>query len=239
MINLNELNFTKDNDEWYFEEYFSPITEFCESYSNLSGYVSVWVKQHDYDNETYLEKPHKYQENAFNYFVENTELVLNALCNGIIEYYPKMLQEYNLEDIPELKNLSLSTISDVKKTISIDVINIIGQSKDDFGYLGFSGRCPWDPEHGFGVVMHKDRVVKIEDADIADSNLDIIYEDKMSKEEWNAFNEEMEKNRVENLAKYEKEREEILRRENEERKASQQEEKKLEEKNIIKKWWQF
>lgn len=233
------MNFTKDNDEWYFEEYFSPITEFCVSYSNLIGYVNVWVKQYDYDNETYLEKPHKYQENAFNYFVENTELILNALCKGIIEYYPKMLQEYNLEDIPEFKNLSLNTIADVKKTISINTLNIIGQSKDDIGYLGFSGSCPWNPEHGFGVLMHKDRIIKIDDADIADSNLYLIYEDKMSVEEWKNYNEEMEQNKTKNLAKYEKEKEEILQQENEERKVSQPEQITIEEKNNFKKWWQF
>lgn len=240
MINLQNYNFTNEDNEWYFEEHLGEIAEFKDKY----GYVNFWVAQYDYDNEIYLEKPHKYQENALNYFMENTELVLNALCNGIIEYYPKMLQEYNLEDIPEFKNLSLKTIFDVKNTISINVINIIGQSKDDIGYLGISGNCPWDPDHGFGVVMHKDRVVKIEDADIADSNLYIIYEDKMSKEEWKAFNEEMEKNRVENFAKYEKEREEILQKELEEKKETQLKETQLKEKTIqekknIKKWWQF
>lgn len=223
MSSLNKYNFTNDDDEWYFEEYFDKVTEFEDSYSNSKGYVSFWVDSYDYDNEAHLIKPHNYQESAFKYFVENTEKILNALCIGIIEYYPKVIQEYNLENIPELKDVKVKTIDDVKNTISIDVIHILGQSKDDIGYLGFSGRCPWDPEHGFGVVMHRDRVVKIEDADVASSNLYIILEDKMTKEEWKAFTDDMERQRAESLAKYEEEKKLNLGKEQQELKVEKTE----------------
>ena len=235
MINLQNYSFTKENDEWYFEEYLSEIAEFKDKY----GYVSFWVNEYDYDNETFLEKPHKYQEEALNFFIENTELVLNALCKGIIEYYPKMLKEFGREDYSELRNLPLKSIADVKNTISISAIYILGQSKNDIGYLGFSGDCPWDPEHGFGIVMHKDNVIKIEDADIANSNLYVIYEDKMTKEEWKAFNEKLEKNRAENLIKYEKEKNEILNQESIKQKEIEVEENTSQGKLITKKWWQF
>ncbi len=37
--------------------------------------------------------------------------------------------------------------------------------KEDFAYIGFELGCSWDEEHGVGVMMHKDRIVAIGQAE--------------------------------------------------------------------------
>lgn len=40
-------------------------------------------------------------------------------------------------------------------------------TKNGLPYVGFSFSCPWDSEHGLGVMMHKDRVIDIGDDEMA------------------------------------------------------------------------
>lgn len=267
-VKLEYYNFTDEYDEWYFEEYLSSIAEFKDSSSNLKGYLEVWVDTWGGENYQSFEKPQKFQEKAFDYFIENQEKILNALCNGVIEHYPKMMKMYKVEEFntefgfPELKN-----IDDVKKIISIQYLKVLGEEKDNFGYLGFACSCPWDEEHGVRITMHKDRVISVDDDSSYDADEEIL-KDKMTEEEWKAYNEERERIKKENLAKYYKEQEEIKQRELEENLIRQNKEqekilqKEIEENNVqnvqkessfeenikttntkeiktSKKWWQF
>lgn len=230
MKGLQKYNFAKGDSEWHFEEEISEIVGFIESKANFNDYVAFWVEERDLVNNDYFDKPQEFQENAFNYFVKNTDLIFDSICNGIIEYYPKLMKQYKVTDynaqfgFPELKS-----ISDVKNLISIDAVHIIGQGKNNYGYIGVQGSCSWNPEHGFGVIMHKDRVVAIGDADTAFSNhYYIIRKDIMTPEEWKAYKKELKRRKAENLAKAQKEYEEKLQRELEEKEAA-----------LKKKWWKF
>ncbi|QHS56587.1 hypothetical protein GWR56_13920 [Mucilaginibacter sp. 14171R-50] len=45
--------------------------------------------------------------------------------------------------------------------------------KDEVAYIKWHFRCRWDPEHGFEVITHKDRVIDIgPEADVFKINQD-------------------------------------------------------------------
>ncbi|MFA7650119.1 MAG: hypothetical protein WCY06_07305 [Flavobacteriaceae bacterium] len=240
-VKLEYYNFTNEYDEWCITEYLSSIAEFKYKGYNAEGYIEFYIEQRGND-----EKPQKFQENTFDYFIENHEKVLNALCNGVIEHYPKMMKMYKVEEFntefgfPELKS-----IDDVKNIISIGAINVLEEEKDNFSYLGFSCKCSWDEEHGLRITMHKDRVINV-DNDSSYYAYKEILKDKMTEEEWKAYTDNFERIKEENLAKYYKEQEEVLQKEIEENNV--QKESSFEE-NIkttntkeiktSKKWWQF
>ncbi|XRE44881.1 hypothetical protein ACIVBQ_003085 [Tenacibaculum discolor] len=225
-----ELNFEK-GEEWYLEEEFQKIKEFRETglYSSAKpndsdGYVGIYVQEYDFD------EPQGFQKNAINYFYENQEKVLNSICNGIIEHYPKLMEIYSVEEyddeygFPELKS-----IEDVKRIIGIGNIHILDDQKDDYSYLGFECGCPWDEEHGLGIIIHKERVIDVGSADISFSgSKDLRKDNGTYTEEERLEDEKWEKQIAENIAKYKKEQEEIKLRESE-----------LKNRELNKKWWQF
>ncbi len=253
-VKLEYFNFTDEVDEWYFEEYLSSIAEFKENSSNLKGYFEVSVETYGGENNRHFEKPQEFQENAFTYFVENNEKVLNALCNGIIEHYPKMMEMYKVEEYNEQFGFpELKSIDDVKNIISIGRIEVLGEEKDNSGYLGFACGCSWDEEHGVRITMHKDRVVSV-DGDSTYYAYEEILKDKLKEEEWKNYIESREKQKAESLDKYYEEKA-LLEKENQKKEKEREENitefHKIEEKEEFvetgvekvtkpnKKWWEF
>lgn len=248
MAGLEKYNFSDEDDEWYFEERVKGAATFKESSSNLKGDVTFWVETFGGRDNADFSKPKKFQENAFDYFIENSEAVFDSLCEGILAGYSKIMEEHGVTEYSEYYGFpELKSASDVKTIISIGAVHILGEEKDGFGYIGIQGECPWDPEHGYGVVMHQQRVLGIGDADTAFSNnRDIILKDIMTEEEWKDYNEETEKHRASHLANYEREQEELRQLEFDEsdtialakfREEMRQE--ALEDKSVAKKWWEF
>jgi len=123
-----------------------------------NGVVKVFLegKEVDYVKVTTLE-----QVNAIKYLVDNSEEVRDALLNGLLNEMTELKEIY--EDlIPEINK-----IEDFRNCIGLANIHIMSSDKDNFAYIGFELGCEWDEEHGVGVMMHKDRVVAIGQADTA------------------------------------------------------------------------
>jgi hypothetical protein len=232
------IKFDFENEkQWYLEFQFEKIKEFRATgiYSIVQsgysdGYVGIHFEKSDF------EKPQLFQEKSINYFLENQEVILNALCEGIIKYYPKLMEIYEISDFdeefgfPELKN-----INDVKKIIGIGNIHVLEDQKDGYSYLGFECGCPWDTEHGLGVIMHKERVIDVESADIAFSSSKEVRKDNGTyTEEERLKDEEWEKELAERIASYEREQEEIQRIEEEKLKEIQKIEDEEWNKEVLK-----
>ena len=155
-------------EEWYFEQLFEEIKEFRETgiYSitkpeQSDGYVGIYVQEYDF------EEPQEFQINAINYFYYNQQKVLNKLCDSVIKHYSKLMEMYDVTDYDaELGFPELKSINEVKKIIGIGNIHVFYNQKDNLSYLGFECGCPWDEEHGLGIIMHTDRVIDVGTADI-------------------------------------------------------------------------
>ena len=123
-----------------------------------NGLVKIFVegKEVDYVKVTTVE-----QVNGVKYLVDNSDDVRDALLTGLLNELPELKNIY--EDlIPEI-----TKIEDFRNCIGLANIHIKSSDKDNFAYIGFELGCDWDEEHGVGVMMHKNRIVAIGQADTA------------------------------------------------------------------------
>ncbi len=98
------------------------------------------------------------QFNAIKFLKENSELIRDSLLNALLNDYPNAKEIYG-DLMPEIK-----TLVDYKDNIGITFIHVMDSEKDNYAYIGFELGCSWDSEHGAGVMMHKDKVIKVGEA---------------------------------------------------------------------------
>lgn len=169
MINLNAFDFKKEETEWYFEEFIEEIKSF-----NKNGYLEIRLGMWGGPMNKSFESPQNFQQNALDYFIENHEMVLDNLSNGVLNFFYSekgkvYTENFRFDKTKENKDV-FNSINDVKKHISFGTLYIHGDEKDGYSYLGFYCHCPWDLEHGLGVIMHKEIVQNVGDSDIAMNN---------------------------------------------------------------------
>ena len=126
-----------------------------------------------------LNSRHKF---AYEYLVTNQEKLLQIILNALLVEYPIMQEEYGYEDeeldeyMPNVDNIQeFKEIMEPKRVYILDVEN------DGMAYLGFHFICSWDEDHDYGVLMHKERVVKMGGGDVAFLSW-IAEEDKKASE---------------------------------------------------------
>ena len=93
------------------------------------------------------------------YLVEHSEIVKVSLLRGLLSMFPIWNEIYE-EYLPDV-----SDIGKFKDVIGLSYLHVLSAEKDGFAYIGFELGCTWDEEHGAGVLMHKDRVVEVGQAD--------------------------------------------------------------------------
>lgn len=216
---LEGIDFTELDDDFYLEVEFEAIKTFRieGSFSFLRnghshGYIGISFERSEED------KPSQSQINSLNYFQKNQEQILNSLCKSFLQEYPKIMHSYEQDNFdseigfPELRNPE-----DVKKLIGIDGLSIRNQDKDDISYFGLSCCCPWDIEHGLGILMHQDRIILVDHADLCYAGGRIEIE-----KDNGTYSEEKHRKEME---KFEKSRAEYI--------------LSLSKEDDNKKWWQF
>lgn len=100
------------------------------------------------------------QVNAIEFLINHSDKIRDALLTGLLNELSDLKEAYN--------NLTtnINGIENMKKLIGLSYLHVMSSDKDDFAYIGFELDCEWDEEHGIGVIMHKDRIVKIGQAEI-------------------------------------------------------------------------
>ncbi|MCX4697274.1 hypothetical protein [Streptomyces sp. NBC_01373] len=61
----------------------------------------------------------------------------------------------------------LATASDLIDAVRVSALHVHSVSRDGIPYVGIALSCPWDEEHGLGILMHGPRVVDAGGADTA------------------------------------------------------------------------
>ena len=112
-----------------------------------------------------LDLRHKF---AYEYLIVNQAKLLEIILNALLDEYPTMQEEYGYEDeeldeyMPDIDNIQeFRVLMEPKRVYILDI------EKDEMVYLGFHFRCTWDEEHDYGIMMHKERVVKMGGGDVA------------------------------------------------------------------------
>ncbi len=147
-----------------------------------NGFVKVFINGRQVD---YVKITTQEQVNAINFLQDNSLKIRDEILNSLFNELPEIREIY--EDlVPEI-----NSVSDLKNFIGLSIIHIMESDKDGFAYIGYELGCDWDHEHGIGVMMHKDRVIEIGQADTS-FNTWITYKDNGTEAEqearWNAEN---------------------------------------------------
>jgi hypothetical protein len=59
----------------------------------------------------------------------------------------------------------IGTIEELRKAIGLGTVHILNIAKGGIAYVGLEFGCEWDSEHGMGVMLHRDRILEIGQAD--------------------------------------------------------------------------
>ena len=107
-------------------------------------------------------------ESQLTTFISNWNLVIPNLKKSVFEHY-KQNYDQNLElwfDEPEADFIVMPEPNN--EEVVTDLFNV-GAVHLTLGseYVGISGNCTWEEEHGFGAIIHKDQVFEVASADIA------------------------------------------------------------------------
>ncbi len=149
----------KDDDSDYQSIELTEWQAFFDEKTAQIGYEIL-----DEDGES-TEKENEKHKNGLKYLKENQMLVLNNILSELLEQYPSLQEKYNYSDEDKADFMpDITDISGFAMLLSPTNMYVFSEYKDDFPYIGIGFSCSWDEEHGLGVVVHKDKVIKIGDA---------------------------------------------------------------------------
>lgn len=113
------------------------------------------------------ERHSKQHKNGLAYLQENQEEILQNFLGELLKEYPNIQEKFadfytdeeKAEFMPEIKDISGFSLllSPVNMFVSSQYLN-------DLPYYSIGFSCSWEREHGLGVIMHQNRVVKLCDA---------------------------------------------------------------------------
>ena len=150
-----------------------------------SGQVKVTVEGIPVD---YVKVCSAAQVASIHHLVEHAESIRDSLLKGLLDIFPSWKEVYG-EYLPDV-----SDVSQFKDVIGLSYLHILSAEKDGFAYIGFELGCSWDDEHGAGVLMHKERVIEVGQADTS-LNSWAAYDDNGTAEieqaKWTAANTEI------------------------------------------------
>ncbi len=106
--------------------------------------------------------PSPEQAAAYVYLVENDKVVQNALLQAILDVYPEWQAEWggDLEYMPDVNH-----VREFQSLLILWDLSILNDVKEGYAYVYFNLIPNWDVEHGLGAILHKDRVVAVDNHD--------------------------------------------------------------------------
>jgi hypothetical protein len=113
--------------------------------------------------------PSEVQCQAMDFHLEHGQEVFSAVLAALQPYYDQMRPEYLsfLGSKAESLMPAVESVEQLSRLIDLRHVHVHPWTKDGVGYVGLQFGCTWDREHGFGVLMHRDRVVSVGSADVS------------------------------------------------------------------------
>ena len=144
-----------------------------EFVKNEDDGLSVFVPYKDLFNETYNPEGHEEfpeVEIVFNDTEEKSKpskqqiKALDFFLKHSIEYF-KLISEYifNERELLIEKGFQIEEVEELQTKYRFTTIYIDEEYKDNFSFIGMTGICAWDEEHGFGVVIWKKEILDFGD----------------------------------------------------------------------------
>jgi hypothetical protein len=127
------------------------------------GSVTLEIPRLD-DNDQSPAPPAKEQIAAYAYFKEHQAEVTQAIMQALLKDYTKLRRRW-LKSDPDLDLPDITTPDDMRKNVGLGTLHMFDVAKAGVAYFGLELGCTWDEEHGAGVILHKNRVVAVGQAD--------------------------------------------------------------------------
>lgn len=103
--------------------------------------------------------PSEEQIAAYKYLAENEKAVHQSLMQAVLDDYPYTREAYGYDE--ETCMPDIEQVEQFRFLIGLGGVAILRAVKDGVAYIRFDFRAAWDPEHGFSVLMHKSRAVRM------------------------------------------------------------------------------
>lgn len=127
-----------------------------DSEASSNGHIKVTIEGISVD---YVKVSSPAQIAAVHYLVDHAEEIRDSMLSGLLNQFSSWKEIYE-DDLPRV-----TTISQFKNLIGLSYLHVLPEEKDGYAYIGFELGCTWDEEHGAGVMMHKERVIEVGQAD--------------------------------------------------------------------------
>lgn len=133
-----------------------------------AGYFEMIIRDDPGDG------PSPAQEKAFHYLLENQDTICRNLAAAVLKYYRKQYDElkawHEQAKDPEYLEAILPDVNvpeAMKRLIRLNSIDIHDNEDKGVSHIGYAFGCTWDIEHGLGVLMRKEKVIEVGQADTA------------------------------------------------------------------------
>jgi hypothetical protein len=150
-----------------------------------NGHIDLWVDGEIRADDSFSIEQE--QTNAYFFLVQHQEAIKRSILDELKNKLPDMLSnEYASWDheeggFPKVSDLTPEFV--FRNYIGPSSISITEDAKDEAAYIKWHFNCLWDPEHGFEVITHKDRIIDLsQEADIFKINKDNGTYEELEKE---------------------------------------------------------
>lgn len=107
-------------------------------------------------------------EVGYNYLVLMQKEILDKIFHVIFENYSSWQDEYGYDGEEKAVFMpDISSVAGLKALMYPEKVFIMDVENENMPYIGVQLKCKWDEEHGVGMMLYKDRVVKVGGADTA------------------------------------------------------------------------
>ena len=115
-----------------------------------------------------IEEVTETHESGYSYLISEQKEILECIFDAVFENYSSWQDEYGYDDEEKAVFMpDISSSSGLKPLMYPEKIFIMNVEIEKMPYIGVQLKCKWDEEHGVGIMLHKNRVVKVGSADTA------------------------------------------------------------------------
>jgi hypothetical protein len=136
-----------------------------EEKANATAEFEFEIERLDED-DTNPRPPAPEQLAAYAYLKEHQIELRDKILDAFVKLFHKVRKQWLKHD-PDLELPEIETVDDMKQNLLFQCFYMHPYAKDGVAYTGLSFACTWDEEHGAGVLLHKDRIVDIGQAEEA------------------------------------------------------------------------
>jgi hypothetical protein len=113
-----------------------------------------------------LSQPNAVELRRAEWFLAEQAAQQQALIAGLLAEWPVIRRDY-LQTYGEELTPEVASSDDLRGLMGLHSVHLHEIEAGGLPYVGYELGCTWAEEHGLGILMHGQRVVKIGSADIA------------------------------------------------------------------------